>query len=139
MRSLLALKSAYHAIAERLNAPRAHVRFSTTPRHDGSPHIESNGNEFAYVTTERGDEYERRTTSNDDDDLYWLVSDLTREMASQYELSHRNPHADSRRMLFQKHIELLGTVNRDWQTRKQTEYQTVLKQHPFHDKMGEIG
>jgi len=27
---------------------------------------------------------------SDDDILYWLVSDMTREMASEFELSHRS-------------------------------------------------
>jgi len=137
MRSLSALKSAYSAIAERLSAPLESVRFAVTPQHDGSAHIESDGNVFAYVVTERGEEYERKTTINDDDVLYWLVSDLTREMASKFELAHRNPNADSRRMLFQKHMELLGTVDQGWQTRKQTEYETVLEQNPFRDTMDE--
>jgi len=137
MRSISTLKSAYYDIAKRLNAPRRCVRFATTPQHDGSPHIESNATEFAYVITERGEEYERRQTINDDDILYWLVGDLTRDMASEYELSHRIPTADSRRILFQKHVELLGIINRDWQARKESEYRAVLEQQPFQDKMGE--
>lgn len=137
MRSISTLKAAYYDIARRLNAPRRYVRFATTPQHDGSPHIESNGNEFAYVITERGEEYERRQTTNGDDILYWLVRDLTRDMASEYELSHRISTADSRRMFFKKHVELLGIINRDWQARKESEYEAVLEQHPFHDKMGE--
>ena len=137
MRSISTLKSACYVIAKRLNAPQRYVRFATTPQHDGSPHIESNGNEFAYVITERGMEHERRKTTNADDVLYWLVGDLTREMASEYELSHRIPTADSRRMLFQKHVEFLSAINHDWASRKESEYEAVLEKHPFHDKMGE--
>ena len=72
---------------------------------------------------------------SDDDILYWLVSNMTRDMASEYELSHRMPNADSRRMLFQKHIELLGSVRHEWQARRQAEYATVLKLHSFNDAM----
>ncbi|REK20609.1 MAG: hypothetical protein DWQ41_24710 [Planctomycetota bacterium] len=133
MRSISTLKSAYYEIAKRLNAPHRYVRFATTPQHDGSPHIESNGDELAYVITERGVEHERRQTKDDDDILYWLVCELTHKMASEYELSHRIPAADSRRVLFQKHTELLGSINRDWQARKESEYETVLEQHPFCD------
>lgn len=113
------------------------MRFSETPQHDGSPHIESNGNAFAYVITERGEEYKRKTTTNEDDILYWLVHDLTWEMASRFELAHRKPNVDSRRLLFQKHLELLGTIDYRWEKRLDAEYETVLEQHPFRDTMDE--
>jgi hypothetical protein len=64
MRSVSTLKSVYYDIAKRLNAPRRHVRFATTPQHDGSPHIESNLDEFAYVITERGIEHAREITGD---------------------------------------------------------------------------
>lgn len=134
-----ALKAAYYDIARRLNAPRQYVRFATTPQHDGSAHIETTESGFAYVITERGGEHERRETLNDDDVLFWLVSDLTRQMASQYELTNRISTADSRRILFQRHMELLGIINRDWQTRKELEYKAVLEQYPYYDTMGEQG
>jgi hypothetical protein len=137
MRSLSSLKSSYAAIAKRLHAPPEFIRFAETPQHDGSPHIESNGNTFAYVITERGEEYERNTTMNEDDILYWLVRDLTREMASRFELAHRKPNVDSRRLSFQKHLELLGTIDQRWETRLHAEYETILTQHPFRDTMDE--
>ncbi len=133
MRSLLDLKSTYLAIAKQLNAPPELIRFDETPQHDGSPHIESDGIQFAYVTTERGDEYERKYTTNEDDILYWLVCELTGKMASRFELTHRILNQDSRRMLFEKHIELLGRVHPEWRNRLQSEYQAILAQHPFQD------
>jgi len=137
MRSLSALKSTYTSTANRLHAPPECVRFAETPQHDGSPHIESNGNSFAYVITERGEEYERKTTTNEDDILYWLVRDLTREMASRFELVHRKPNVDSRRLLFQKHLELLGKIDDRWQTRLHAEYEIILEKHPYRDTMDE--
>ena len=137
MRSLAAIRSEYYAITEGLNAPRTHVLFATTPQHDGSPHVELTGDGYAYVITERGGELERRVTTKDDDILYWLVCDVTREMASQHELRHRNSREDSRRLLFRKHLDLLAAVSRRWQARKQAEYEAVLALHPFRDEMGE--
>ncbi len=135
MGSLSELKSSYFAIAERLNAPLEFIRFAETPQHDGSPHIETDGTHFAYVTTERGGEYERKLTANKDEILYWLVCDLTWEMANRFELAHRKPDQDSRRMLFEKHLELLGTVHPEWQNRLQSEYQAILAQYPFRDTL----
>lgn len=133
MRSLSALKSSYYAVAKRLDAPSEFIRFAETPQHDGSPHIESDGTAFAYVITERGEEYERNTTTHEDDILYWLARDLTRAMATQFESAHRKPNVDSRRMFFQKHLELLGTIDHGWQNRLQAEYEIVLEKHPFRD------
>jgi hypothetical protein len=133
MKSMSAIKSRYHSIARQLGAPTAHVHFATTPQHDGSPHVERAGDGFRYLVTERGQELERRTTSDPDELLYWLVSDLTWAMASDYELAHRDTNRDFRRLLFTKHLELLAEVNSGWSQRKQVEYDRVLVEHPFCD------
>ena len=36
-------------------------------------------------------------------------------------------------MFFQKHLELLGTIDHGWQNRLQAEYEIVLEKHPFRD------
>ena len=137
MSTLSALKSTYASIAKQLNAPREHIRFAETPQHNGSPHVEFDGNNFAYVITERGEEYERKSTSNENEILYWLVKDLTRAMASHFELAHRDPTTDSRRLFFQKHLDLIRTIDHNWHTRLQAEYEIVLEQHRFRDTMDE--
>jgi len=133
MKSISAIKSCYYSIARQLRAPAAHVPFATRPQHDGSPHVERAGDEFHYIVTERGLELKRRTTSDPDELLYWLVSDLTWAMASDYELAHRAPSQDSRRLLFKKHVELLAAVNSGWSQRQQVEYERILVEHPFRD------
>jgi hypothetical protein len=96
-----------------------------------------NGTGYSYVVTERGTECERRTSTEIDDVLYWLVSDLTWGMASDYELLHRKDASDFRRILFQEHLELLATVNRNWSRRKQLEDEALLRNHPYSDDQGE--
>ncbi len=64
---------------------------------------------------------------------YWLVSELTFEMALDYELAHRRENVDSRRLLFEKHLELLARANPEWSLAKRTEYDAVLALHPFQD------
>lgn len=133
MKSMSAIKSGYYSIARQLRAPTAHIHFATRAQHDGSPHVECAGDGFSYIVTERGRELERRTTIDPDELLYWLVSDLTSAMASDYELAHRVTNQDFRRLLFKKHIELLAAVNSGWSQRKQEEYDRVLVGHPFCD------
>ncbi len=136
MNSISAIKARYYSIARELRAPTAHVHFATRAQHDGSPHIERTDDGFSYIVTERGQELNRRTTSDPDELLYWLVSDLTWAMANDYELAHRVTNQDFRRLLFKKHIELLAVVNNGWSQRKQVEYDQVLVEHPFCDGRG---
>src|SRR5262245_42640298 len=134
MKSTSDIKSRYYAIARQLNAPAAYVHFATTPQHDGSPHVELEGDTFYYVVTERGQEYERRRTPDPEELLYWLVSDLTWAMASEDELRRRIPAQDFRRLLFKKHLELLADINNEWSQHKKAEYDRVLAEHPFEDR-----
>lgn len=131
MLEISGVKSQYYSIAERLGAPKKHIHFATTPQDNGSPHIETAGDAYSYIITERGSEYERQTTTDPDELLYWLISDLTWSMACDYEMSHRRTGEDQRQLLFQKHLELLGTLNKKWADRKQAEYKSVLQNNPF--------
>jgi hypothetical protein len=107
------------------------IPLRTTPQHDGSAHVEEEGGVFAYVVTERGQEYERRLTRDEDDLLYWVVADETFELAGRYELQHRVPGQDSRRVLFQRELELLRRLSPAWSDRKRAEIDAILKEHPY--------
>ena len=138
--TLSLVKKRYYAIAQQLGAPTKHVRFATTPQHDGSPHVEYEGPELHYVVTERGQEFERRKTRDPDEMLYWFISDLTWSMASDWELAHRVKGEDFRRQLFRKDIELLSTINEDWASRKRTKYEKLLGEpYPFQRSGGQPG
>ncbi len=129
---LSAIKQRYYKIARQLRAHAKHVQFSTTPQHDGSPHIEYVGDELHYVVTERGQEYERRRTKDPDELLFWLVSDMTRGIASEWEPEHRIENEDSQRQFFRRHIELLGQVEDEWASRMKAKYEMLLGEpYPF--------
>jgi len=132
--TLRSINNRYHAIAQKLAAPAKHVRFFTTPQHDGSPHIECIGGEFHYVVTERGSEYERRRTSDPEEVVFWLVSDLTWAMALEWEVQHRIEGEDCRRQMFRKDIDLMSTVSEVWSARKRQKYEQILSEHPFDDQ-----
>jgi len=130
--SLSTVKNRYYEIARKLKAPSIHVRFATTPKHDGGPHIEYEGSELHYVITERGSEFERRKTKDPNEVLFWLVSDLTWAMASDWELANRIEGEDSRIQLFRKDVDLMSLINEDWANRKKVEYEKLLsRKYPF--------
>lgn len=133
--NLSTIKNRYYEIARKLGAPRKHIRFATTPQHDGGPHIEYEGPELHYVITERGSEFERRKTKDPDELLFWLVSDLTWAMASEWELANRIEGEDFRIQLFQKDVELMMKINEHWANLIKDKYEQLLsRKYPFRSK-----
>jgi len=131
MVSIYTLIHQYYEIAERLDVPREYVRFARKPQDNGTPHIEYDGKTWFYIVTEKGQEFERRNTANPDDILYWMISDLTFEMAFSYERANRKESEDFRRQMFNKHIELLKSINPAWAERKEKEIQEILSEVPY--------
>jgi hypothetical protein len=108
-------------------------RIQTRRQDDGAPHIELVDGRYHYVVTERGSEYERKIAENEDELLYWLMSDVTTSIALEFELNNRILGQDSRRRWFSKNIELLSCLSTEWADCKESEYMKVLAEHPFRD------
>lgn len=107
----------------------------TAPQHDGSAHVELKDGKYNYVVTERGSEFERRRAENEDEVLYWLISDLVFDLASQYELKNRIPGQSYRRLLFSKKVELMEKLNPEWADRTRQDIQEILSEHPYDDEI----
>ena len=128
---------------------REHARYSailgherplaTTPQHDGSAHAERWFNWFHYVRTERGAEYERRRTRDERELLYWLLGDLTFQLACDFEVRNRRHGEDFRRQLFTKQLEYFGALEAAWAVRCRAEQTEILKDHPFNDGLPGVG
>jgi hypothetical protein len=108
---------------------------ASSPTHSVAPHVEIVGNEYHFVVTERGSEFERKKTINLDDILYWLVEGDVGEVARKWELNNRVESRDSRRLWFKKEIELLKSVKPEWAARKEAEQKEVLNENPFRDSI----
>lgn len=127
------LREKYFSITGRLNAPQKSLYFFDTPQGGGCPHVEYNNGLFSLVIVERDVETRRNSTQDLGEILYWLVSLTTGEMASDYEMKHRNNKEDERRSRFLKHVELLGIVDSKWAEMKRAEYNQILIKYPFRD------
>ena len=103
---------------------------------DGSPFLRIVADGYIYANEERGHVYNERKTQDLDELLYWIMKDITFSMAVDYEVANRVLHADFRRLLFAKDLELLGSLKPEWRERKQREYDAVLAQYPFNDEIG---
>lgn len=133
MTSLATLQQRYNAACQKMAPTGGIYRFQTTAAHDGSPHVELDNGRYHYLVTERGLERTRQTTADPDELLYWMVGDAAFGMAVSYELAHRIPGQDVRRVLFARELALLRRVDAAWTARKQAEIEAILRAHPFVD------
>jgi len=108
-------------------------QIQTRPLMDGAPHVELAGGSYEYVVTERGRELERRTARDQDELLYWLMSDVTAGVAMRLDAKRLFRTGDARRWWFARNVELLRGLSPEWGDRKQAEYEQVLSKHPYRD------
>lgn len=94
---------------------------------------------FRYFYVERGEHYDIRMSSDIDEVLYWVFSDITWAMASNHELIHRDPRAgDIRRILFSYQLKLLSRLKTEWADRRRAKIDEILLANPFlNDRAGE--
>ena len=88
---------------------------------------------YRYITAERGTIYRDEGAADLHRFLYYPLQDITHYIAGQYELDHRQPDQDFRRILFAKQLELLAAAHPDYAAWRKAEIDTVLQQHPYRD------
>lgn len=108
--------------------------FHTTPQHDGSPHVEQHGEEYHFIVTERGSEFERRRTTYPEEILYWLLEGVTQVAATNYELKNRIKGKDGREIWFPYQEKLLFNLKPEWGIRKRQEHLRILCDHPLRNE-----
>ena len=135
--SLQDIKDKTEKLALRIDAPADLLPTYGHSRDFGYPHIEvDSAGLMHYVVVERGQELERKTTSDLDQLLYWIFADVTFSMAGKFEVKNRIRDKDSRRMMFAKQEELLGILSNPWRQKEREEHQRILERHPFDDLAG---
>ena len=127
---LLALSQKFECYCSSLNGP---VIFRTSPADDGAAHVEYNGTAYHYVSTERGRENERRIATEEDEILYWLLSDIVFDLSCSFEVKHRVNGQSFRRLLFAKELELMRSLRPEWEMRKRSEINAILAKAPYDD------
>jgi hypothetical protein len=114
-------------------APERHPVFLSR-RDDGSRHLEVAADDrFELVVTERGSIISRIRFQDRKALLYELVKDATFTEAQTFELAHRVEGQDSRRLLFDRQITLMGRIASDWRQRLSWEVAEILVRTPFRD------
>jgi len=118
-------------LAELVGAGPRHLPDWDHARGDATPHVEVHGGLMSWVVSERGQEYERRTTGDLYEWLSWVFTAATKFMANDWELQRRIPYVESRITNFVKHLELLERLDPAWAESELEHYAAVLARHPY--------
>jgi hypothetical protein len=113
--------------------PDKYLHIASASAQDGSPHVELNGDTFAYVVSERGCELSRQETKDLDELLFFIVGDMAAKYAYEYECQHRTLGQDSRRTVFELRLIIMKSINDKWGDRLAHKLSTVLESAPYVD------
>jgi hypothetical protein len=121
-------------MASRIGASDRELPIFGSSQYDDGPHVEVSPQGMHYVVFERGQELERITTRDTDELLWHVFKHVTSWLASSFELAHRLPGQDFRRVMFAKQVELLQALSPAWARRESAEHERILANHPFDDR-----
>jgi len=124
------LRIKYKSMIEIIGADLKKWQLNTAPRHDGSPHVEINGEAYHYVITERGSEYQRDIIFNTDEILYLLIRNVTFHLALEFELVNRDENQDFRYILFYYEEVLMKMISNEFYNKIYAYHDSFLK-HPY--------
>ena len=100
---------------------------------DGRPHIDIDSQGYCYLVLDKGVVCDCLITNDIQELLYKIFANVTFELSSKYELSHRVKNQDFRRIMFKNQVELLSRLSPKWAERELQEHAEILKRHPFDD------
>ncbi|MCE1114314.1 MULTISPECIES: Imm63 family immunity protein [Pseudomonas] len=127
------IQEAIYSLGERIGAPRSLLIVRDSSPENGSPHVEIRSDGFDYVCSERCFEIFRKRTNSLDELMYWIISGVAFNLASDYELANRSVGADSRRLLFSQYVSILGRVSDEWEKKAADEVESILINAPYSD------
>jgi len=99
------------------------------------PYIEIKFPFYYLVVSEKGRELDRQKFLNVDTLLYAVFEKITFEMALHYEVIHRVPFQDCRRVLFSYQLNLMEKLSLKWKKQLQSKIIDILKCNPYQDDM----
>jgi len=131
--TLAELRARVEALAAVADVPADHLPTYGRSADYARPHLEVDS-AYHWVVVERGQEFERRTTRDPDELLYWVFDAAISEGAGKWELAHRVPGLDTRRGRFARQLELMGRLDPRWRDRLAARLDAVLARHPYRDE-----
>jgi hypothetical protein len=133
MLTLSEIEARVNQLAQKIGAPQNILPTYGYSEQSARPHVEVSSVAYSYVIAERGQELSRYETYDLDEIFYRIFADVTFELSIKYELAHRIKIQDSRRIHFQRQVELLSMLSPAWAERESQEHAEILKRYPFDD------
>lgn len=133
MKNIKEIQKIVKEIGEKLNSPKELLTVFNSPQPDGKPYISTEDYLYHYTSEERGIIFEEKITDDFDLLLYWIVSDIVFNMATQYELKNRIKNKDCRRLIFQHELQLFKHLRNDWHEKRRKEIESTLIDTPYND------
>jgi hypothetical protein len=127
--ALISIEREVKRLAAIIGAPDALLPTFDHPIGDGRPFVEINRRAMHYVLSERGKEYKRKTTFDDDQLLFWIFSKVTFIMASDHVKSTASA-TDYRHKAFREQERLLSLISPDWSKRQSIDNLELLNRYP---------
>jgi len=135
MLSIGEVQESIFALSEDIDAPKQLLTVHSQPVGDGSYHLEIRDNGYNFVSSEKGVELDRKVTTDVSELYYWILDDVTLNMAISFEKANRIPAQDHRRVIFKRKIFLLKKLNQDWAIKAEFAMLEILKKSPFDDQI----
>ncbi len=123
------------ALSRKIGATPGLLPTFGTSELNGKPYIVIRGDTYYYLANDRDVVTINRQTASLQELLYWIFDEITYQMGAAYELEHRVPDLDSRRLIFKKQLDLLQKIDPEWKQLKQQEIKDILGKHPYRDAM----
>jgi len=120
-------------IARRINMPSNYLPTFGYSEDFGRPHIEIGPKSFEYIVMERGAVREAKMVDSVRDLLYLIFESATSSMAWDYERLNRIEGQDARRLAFEKKLELLNGIDKEFGERWAKELKAILAVAPYTD------
>lgn len=124
---LLRLERRAHAIGARIDAPAASYPPFGERRDAGYPNVLRRDGAWVWEVHERGVRLQHRTTTDEDEVLYWIFVDVTRWMGTAWARGRRRPAGQDPRVGWAgRTLELLGALDPRWLARFRQEEDSWL-------------
>ena len=106
-----------------------------TPNNQEGVYSYSSKRGYHYCFTERGEIVLHNITQSLFEISYWIIKPEISKMATEFERKHREEKRDSRRVYFQKTIELFNCLGDNYRKRIEIEIDEILKTAPYQDDL----
>ena len=134
MKTLREIEDDVNSLAVRIGASANDLPSYGRSRDFAYPHIEVSDGQYHYVVVERGQEIDRKSSTDYNELLYWIFSDATHNLVFDHELKNRIEDQDCRRIAFPKQVQLIAKISTAMADRKRKEIEAILLCAPYDDE-----